>query len=374
MFDGSEEQRQEVGFDWTLLPVEIRLEIIFHFDYQLLCVGSQVCQEWKFFCDDEKLWQRKCREIDVVQKPEARTWKWAFRCRTVPFRKEPGLQYGWMECEEPKGLYFGEWLDTKFHGFGYFSWSQHGLKYMGEYAAGLRHGKGMLVWNNGDRYVGEFEAESKNGKGIFYWSNGDVYNGEYLKDKKHGHGIITWGSHPGECYDGEWSNDKKQGFGKYNWSNGGSYVGYWHDNKRSGRGREVWPSGSIYEGEWLENEMHGWGYKMCTRDGKPDGHYEGPFRDGRAHGRGFRQYQDGATYEGDYVADKRVGYGTYTWPNGDKFSGTWKVGRERGFFVAAQEQSIMFYQEWFEDKLHEDKRTGSELYQVPRYVSTSHTD
>jgi len=357
---------------WAVLPCELRAHIISWFDAKTLSTGAQVCQEWKFFCDDEKLWEKQCGEIGLSDKPpQNRNWKWLYRCRTVKIVKGISMTHGWQESEEPKGLYYGEWLNESFQGFGFFEWHQHGLKYSGFYGNGLRHGSGALVWKNGDRYIGEFEADMKHGKGTFEWSNGDVYCGTYDKDKKQGRGRITWGSHPGESYEGEWFQDKKQGLGKYVWANGGSYEGNWFDNKRNGQGIEKWPSGSVYDGMWVENEMHGWGYKVCTRDGKADGFYEGPFVDGRAHGRGYRQYADGATYEGDYLADKRVGFGSYTWKDGEKFCGTWTVGREKGFFMSSD--GIMFYQEWFEDKLKEDRKTGSELYQV-NYSITRFTE
>jgi len=350
--------------EWSCLPVEIRAHIISFFDAASLCRGAQVCQEFKFFCDDEKLWRQQCvSQLQLTAKPKSRSWKWLFRCRSVAFKKGANMTHGHFETEDPKGLYFGDWKNDNFDGFGYFEWTQHGLKYEGEYASGLRNGQGLLEWKtNGDKYEGEFADDMKHGKGLFKWHNGDVYDGEYSKDRKQGRGKITWGSHPGESYDGEWLADKKQGFGTYVWQNGGSYTGQWIDNKRHGFGVEKWPSGSIYKGNWAENEMHGWGFKICTRDGRPDGFYEGPFQDGRAHGRGFRQYEDGATYEGDYVADKRVGFGTYTWADGEKFSGSWAVGREKGFFVHSS--GDVHYQEWFEDKLREERKTGTELYQV----------
>jgi hypothetical protein len=348
---------------WSILPAELRVHIISWFDAKSLCTGAQVCHQWKYICDNEKLWEAHCRRLDKnATKPEGRTWKWLYRCKTVAFVKGVSMTHGWLEIEEPKGIYFGEWSNDVFNGMGFFEWHQHGLKYVGTYSAGFRQGQGSLVWRNGDQYTGEFEADMKHGLGTFVWSNGDVYSGNYDKDKKQGRGRITWGSHPGECYDGDWFQDKKQGYGKYIWSNGGSYEGHWFDNKRNGRGVEKWPSGSVYDGMWVENEMHGWGHKVCTRDTRPDGFYEGPFVDGRAHGRGYREYEDGSTYEGDYVADKRVGFGTYTWKDGEYFSGTWSVGRERGFYMSNNGNT--FYQEWFEDKLKEDRRTGAELYQV----------
>ena len=60
-------------------------------------------------------------------------------------------------------------------------------KYIGQVVNGIREGKGILYWNDGDRYEGEWRNDKKEGKGIYYFANnGDRRMGDYLNDKKIG--------------------------------------------------------------------------------------------------------------------------------------------------------------------------------------------
>jgi len=171
---------------WNLLPIEVKELVVSFFDHQTLCRASQASNELKYLCDNEKLWEKLSKEkLQLMTKHNDRSWKWAYKCRVVPFQKGKSMNFGFFECvEEPKGIYFGEWQNDVFHGCGFFEWSQHGLKYMGQYQNGLRHGCGILTWKNGDRYIGEFQNDMKHGRGTFFWSNNDVYCGDYVKDKK----------------------------------------------------------------------------------------------------------------------------------------------------------------------------------------------
>ena len=55
-------------------------------------------------------------------------------------------------------------------------------RYIGQVVNGLREGKGIYYWNNGDRYEGEWKNGKMEGKGIYYYNNepwkGDRYEGE----------------------------------------------------------------------------------------------------------------------------------------------------------------------------------------------------
>jgi len=53
------------------------------------------------------------------------------------------------------------------------------------------------------------------------------------------------------------------------------------------------------------------------------GTYYGGVQDFTYVGKGTFQFLDGATYIGEFAKSKRNGSGTYSWPNGDKFTGTW---------------------------------------------------
>ena len=59
----------------------------------------------------------------------------------------------------------------------------------------------------------------------------------------------------------------------------------------------------------------------------PDGSkYEGEWKDGKQHGQGTYSWHDGDQYVGEWKDDKPHGQGIYTWPNGDKHVGEFKGG------------------------------------------------
>ena len=47
-------------------------------------------------------------------------------------------------------------------------------------------------------------------------------------------------------------------------------------------------------------------------------------------GQGTYTWPDGRTYIGSYVNDKKEGFGTYFWADGRKFEGEWKDGKQHG--------------------------------------------
>ena len=56
-------------------------------------------------------------------------------------------------------------------------------RYVGQVLNGLREGKGICYWEDGDRYEGDYRNDKKEGKGIYYYSNGDRMMGDYYNDK-----------------------------------------------------------------------------------------------------------------------------------------------------------------------------------------------
>ncbi len=58
------------------------------------------------------------------------------------------------------------------------------------------------------------------------------------------------------------------------------------------------------------------------------GSYTGKCKKGLAHGKGLAEGTD--RYEGKFAAGLPNGKGTYTWANGDVYSGDWKEGRRDG--------------------------------------------
>ena len=113
--------------------------------------------------------------------------------RLIPVRYEGEFQKG--ECSGTGKFFFndGDWMEGTFaHGeiiTGCFHFSNGDVYtgsnkaecyFLGEFANAQPHGKGELIYRNGDVYAGTFSAGKRNGKeGSYRYSNGDKYEGEY---------------------------------------------------------------------------------------------------------------------------------------------------------------------------------------------------
>jgi hypothetical protein len=111
--------------------------------------------------------------------------------------------------------------------------------YTGPCVNGLAEGIGVATGTA--EYRGAFKAGLKHGKGVKTWPNGDRYEGMFAADYKEGHGVYTWGrgSWQGERYEGDWVEDRRHGFGIYRWPSGDSYAGAWEADRPTGRGTEM---------------------------------------------------------------------------------------------------------------------------------------
>lgn len=49
---------------------------------------------------------------------------------------------------------------------------------------GKKEGKGIMIYNNGDRYEGEWKAGRRHGEGKETWINGVVYEGQWKDGKR----------------------------------------------------------------------------------------------------------------------------------------------------------------------------------------------
>ena len=72
-----------------------------------------------------------------------------------------------------------------------------------------RHGKGVIVYDNGRVYEGTWQADKRDGRGFELYVSGHTYTGEYKDGKANGKGVYAWVN--GEVYEGEWKNGKKNG-------------------------------------------------------------------------------------------------------------------------------------------------------------------
>lgn len=123
--------------------------------------------------------------------------------------------------------------------------------YKGKLKDGKKHGKGSMVWANGDKYEGDFQDNDGHGKGIITWANGNKYEGDFEYNRSTGKGIYTWAN--GGKYEGEWKEDYKVGLGRLTFPKGHKSIASWEkDNKGFWQG-DVY----VVQGRFNENKENG---------------------------------------------------------------------------------------------------------------------
>ena len=106
--------------------------------------------------------------------------------------------------------------------------------YSGPCVNGLAEGFGSA--SGTAQYRGEFKAGLKDGRGVKAWPNGDRYEGDFVRDRKEGRGVYVWGRGPweGERYEGGYVDDRREGTGTYRWPTGDVYTGPWKNDAIAG--------------------------------------------------------------------------------------------------------------------------------------------
>ena len=81
------------------------------------------------------------------------------------------------------------------------------------------------------------------GNGLINYPDGSVYLGDYANGLFHGKGIFMYSPNDSldrVIYDGYWEAGKKEGQGRMRWKDGSEYVGGFKDNGRHGFGKRVY--------------------------------------------------------------------------------------------------------------------------------------
>lgn len=231
------------------------------------------------------------------------------------------------------GIYEGALCDGLPNGEGKF-YFDNGDIYVGCFLAGRFHGRGKLCRRDGDvRYDGEWQVGNFHGKGVYNYYKGDrkgrqSYEGDLFRGIRHGKGVLLW--QDGTRYEGEFDNNIIQGFGVMTWPCGDRYEGHFVDSQRDGEGKYTSADGFSYEGSWKNGKRHGKGvltfpdnqsFNVEWQDDKP---YNGP----------CRTYHNGQlVYEGEYVNGVYEGVGSLHYYQNDELcyvaEGTFNSGRLR---------------------------------------------
>jgi hypothetical protein len=101
-----------------------------------------------------------------------------------------------------------------------------------------------------DIYEGHVNSAGlPHGMGVCHYRDG-WDEGEWVEGKLHGKGIMVFGN--GQRYEGDFVKSLREGFGIYYLENGEKYVGQWKNNKRSGKGEVFDEKGKlICKGQYL---------------------------------------------------------------------------------------------------------------------------
>tara|TARA_B100001741_G_C16419625_1_gene535543 strand:- start:151 stop:873 length:723 start_codon:yes stop_codon:yes gene_type:complete len=152
------------------------------------------------------------------------------------------------------------------------------------------------------------KGDCENGSGKIIKSFGE-YEGEFKDGAFHGEGTLILNA--GFKYIGEFKYNLFHGKGTYTWSNGDKYIGDFNNGKKTGKGTYIIEKDGREEGEYI-------------------GVYEGYFNDGLADGKGVWTWPDGDKYIGSFAFQYRNGEGTYIWSDGNKYEGNFVYGFPEG--------------------------------------------
>ena len=125
--------------------------------------------------------------------------------------------------------------------------------YKGPFIDGKKEGKGIYIYNSGEKYEGEYKNNLRNGFGIYTYRNGYKYNGQWKDDKKHGKGILYFPN--GEIYEGEFKDGDYDGLGIFHHYNGDKFIGNFRNNLREGYGIKFTHDNSVIFAKYSNDTM-----------------------------------------------------------------------------------------------------------------------
>ncbi|MBI5540792.1 MAG: hypothetical protein HY951_12080 [Bacteroidia bacterium] len=115
------------------------------------------------------------------------------------------------------------------------------------------NGKGVYIFNTGDKYEGEFVNSHLNGFGKYTDVNGNVYTGDFKDDKFSGKGMFVRSD--GTKYIGEFLNGKRSGLGTQ-----------WYSQTYKEKGK--WENDRFIENAEFEDFVISESYDFCTEFNK----------------------------------------------------------------------------------------------------------
>lgn len=163
-------------------------------------------------------------------------------------------------------------------------------------------------------------------------------------DCLNGFGILEVRTDVGsDRYEGDFNDGSFHGSGRFEQmisSTGRSYYdGQWSMGSRNGRGTFWNGISNLYIGQWRNDLRHGEGsYFFGLTDWAPNRHteswlrenvenYTGEFVDDLYQGNGTYRWPDGQRYVGTFFANEKHGAGTFFYTSGTRREQVWEYGR-----------------------------------------------
>jgi len=198
-------------------------------------------------------------------------------------------------------------------------------------------------------YDGEInDQKNPEGQGTFEYRGDDedgrlLYDGAWVNKKAEGFGVMRWQN--GDRYEGDWKDGLRHGQGTYSCkSTGGKYEGMYEKDLKSGQGKYTYGNGDWYEGEWKEGLRDGQGlYVWMDKQENDDsdelvefGRYEGNWEKGVKSGTGSFTYENGDVFTGPYKDNNRQGKGTLVKTDGEIREENYREGKLVNFTVTKE--------------------------------------
>ena len=209
---------------------------------------------------------------------------------TTPF-KTVAVQGHWGKFTRPNGdIWEGDEVTNAFNpkiACGEFTVTLYvqSCVYQGTVLNGKWHGFGIMKIKSGlvpGQYIGEWKDGVRDGKGLEVYEDGESYNGTWYNNVYHGNGTVVYND--SSAYTGD------------------MYHGQWH-----GAGRRTLPSKDILVGTFFQGGLHSNG-ECIFHDGR---HYTGGFKDTLKSGDGILTYPSGDRYEGPFENGVEHGKATF---------------------------------------------------------------
>ena len=192
-------------------------------------------------------------------------------------------------------------------------------------------GKATVKYGD-DIYTGDFQNGKKEWSGTLTYKTWDVYTGDFKNDKKEWKGILTEKSW--DVYTGEWKNDIKEWVFLHKTPDGKLYTEGFKNDELESVAEYTWtPNGVKNTTETtteVKNEKKEWKGTYTYKNGDI---YTGDWKNGKREWKGTYIWKSWEKYVGDWKNDTKEWKGVFTWKSGNIYTWNWKNNKPEGQFA-----------------------------------------